>query len=285
MLVRNLHENVERRRHELDYTGAALLAGGSSLLLLGLLEGGERWPWLSLPGLGVPAAGVVLLLVFVVVEHRAAEPVLPLWVFRRRLLLTTSLVSLGVGALLFGLTSYVPTFAQGVLGTGPLVAGFALATLTLGWPLSASQSAKLYLRIGFRRTALIGGAVTITGTALMATVGQASSVISVAVYCFLIGAGLGLVGSPTLIASQSSVGWAERGVVTGNNMFNRSMGSALGVAVFGAIANAALPDTAGTHTAADLLTASHRVFVAVAVVAVLTVAAVAAMPDERVPAR
>ena len=73
---------------------------------------------------------------FVLIERRAAEPVLPLWVLRRRLLVTTSLVAACVGAVLLGLTSYVPTFVQDVLGTGPLVAGFALAALTLGWPLA-----------------------------------------------------------------------------------------------------------------------------------------------------
>ena len=94
--------------------------------------------------------------VFVFVERRAAEPVLPLWVFRRRVLVAPALVSLLVGAVLLGLTSYVPTFVQDVLGTGPLVAGFALATLTIGWPIAASQSGRLYLRLGFRTTALIG---------------------------------------------------------------------------------------------------------------------------------
>ena len=108
-------------------------------------------------------AGAVLIVAFVLVERRAAEPVLPLWVFRRRVLVTSSLVSLGVGAVLIGLTSYIPTFVQGVLGTGPLVAGFALAMLTVGWPITASQSGKVYMRVGFRTTALIGSAVAIVG--------------------------------------------------------------------------------------------------------------------------
>ncbi len=75
------------------------------------------------------------------VEARASEPVLPLWVFRPRVLVGGNLAALAVGALLIGLSSYVPTYAQGVLGTGALVAGFALASLTVGWPLAASSPA------------------------------------------------------------------------------------------------------------------------------------------------
>jgi EmrB/QacA subfamily drug resistance transporter len=273
MLARNLHENVERKKHQLDFLGAGLLGAGCGLLILGLLEGGTRWPWLSVPGVGVPSAGLLLLILFVFAERRAAEPVLPLWIFGQRILLAGCLVAVGIGAILIGLTSYVPTFVQGVLGTGPLVAGFALATLTMGWPLTASQSAKVYMRIGFRRTALIGATSAIVGTILLTF---ASSLAEVAITCFMIGAGMGLVGSPTLIAAQSTVGWADRGVVTSVNLFSRSVGSAVGVAIFGAIANATLrADSAG------LQTASHQVFVAVAIAAVLMGIAVWLMPVER----
>jgi EmrB/QacA subfamily drug resistance transporter len=281
MLLRNLHEDVERKKHQLDYLGATLLTVGSTLLILGLLQGGEGWPWLSLAGVGIPAAGALFIAVFVLVERRAAEPVLPLWVFKRRLLLTAGLVSLCVGAVLIGLTSYVPTFVQGSLGTGPLVAGFALATLTMGWPISASQSAKVYMRIGFRPTALIGSALAILGCGLMTMLGTSSSVFSVAVFCFLIGAGMGLVASPTLIAAQATVGWSERGVVTGNNLFSRSMGMAVGVAIFGAVANATLPSGIDTHSPEALATASNHVFIGVAVMAVLMGVAVAFMPAVR----
>ena len=89
-------------------------------------------------------------------QRRAAEPVLPGWVFRNRLLNATNLASLAVGVMLIGLVSYIPLYAQGVLGTSALVGGFAVAALTLGWPISASLAGRIYLRIGFRATALIG---------------------------------------------------------------------------------------------------------------------------------
>lgn len=275
MLLRNFHENVVRRSHKLDYTGAALLLCGCTLVLLGLLEGDQAWAWWSLAGIGVPLAGLVLLAIFVWVQRRAAEPVLPLWIFRNRTLVASSLVALCVGAALLGLTSYVPLFVQGVLGTGPLVAGFALATLTLGWPLTASQSGKVYMRIGFRTTALIGSSVTIAGSVLASFLSEHSTVAEVALACFIVGAGMGLVASPTLILAQHTVGWADRGVVTGNNMFSRSLGSAVGVAVFGAVANATLRSNMDSAAVAR---ASGHVFVAVAIVTVLMGLAVAAIP-------
>jgi EmrB/QacA subfamily drug resistance transporter len=283
-LIRNFHEQVEKRARRLDYAGSALLASGCTLVILALLEGGVAWSWSSPAGIAVPAAGVLLLAAFVLVERGAAEPVLPLWAVRRRILATSSLVSLGVGAVLIGLTSYVPTFVQGVLGTGPLVAGFALGMFTIGWPLAASQAGRVYLRIGFRLTALIGAAVTVAGTVLVALLTAHSTVPEVAGACFVVGLGLGFVAPPTLIAAQATVGWSERGVVTGTNLFARSIGSAVGAALFGAIANAVL-GTGSEHSPAALTRASHHVYVAVAVLAVLTAVAVAAMPKTAPPVR
>ena len=138
VLQRSFHESVERTRHQIDYAGAALLAVGASLLILGLLEGGVAWAWDSAASIAVLRASVVLLRGVRLVESRAAEPILPLWVFRRRMLNGANATSLCVGVILIGLTSYVPLYAQGVLGHGAVVAGFALAALTLGWPIAAA---------------------------------------------------------------------------------------------------------------------------------------------------
>ncbi|HEY7177106.1 MAG TPA: MDR family MFS transporter [Micromonosporaceae bacterium] len=281
MLSRSFKESVTRRPHRLDYTGAALLTIGCTLLILGLIEGGVVWSWTSPAGIVIPLAGVTLLGAFVLVERQATEPVLPLWVFRHRMLLTTTLVSFGVGAVLIGLTSYVPTFAQGVIGVGPLIAGFTVAAMTLGWPITASQSSRVYLRAGFRSTALIGSAAALLGAVLTATLTAHASLWQVAATCFIVGGGLGFVAGPALIAAQSTVGWSQRGVVTGTNMFGRSIGSAVGVAVFGAIANAVHHAGATTPSASQLAHESHDVFVGVAVVTVLMGLAVAAMPSTR----
>ena len=306
-LHRRFSEQVERRPRRVDYAGTALLTLGCSLLILGLLEGGHAWAWDSAISAAVLAGASVALVAFVLVERRAPEPVLPLWVFRRRVLLAGSLTSLGVGALLIGLSSYVPTYVQGVLGKGAVEAGLALGALTLGWPLAAGLAGRVYLRIGFRDTALLGVSFVVAGSALTVLLTADASIGAVAGAMFVTGIGMGLASSPTVVAVQSVVTWERRGVVTGTVMFCRAMGSAVGVAVFGAVANATLADrlahpgpaVAGqlpadvdsaalalssdngavvTFVRAALYDAAHAVFVGLLVVAVLVALAIALMP-------
>ncbi|WP_285487282.1 MDR family MFS transporter [Amycolatopsis taiwanensis] len=319
MLARHFTERVRtvRRSRRLDYAGAATLTAGFSLIILGLLEGGVAWPWLSTPTLVILPLGVAMLVAFVFVERRAAEPVLPLWVFGRRVLTGGNLIAVVVGALTIGLNSYLPTYVEGVLGTTAVVAGSALAAQTIGWPLAATVAGRIYLRIGFRDTALIGWVFVIAGSALAAILlGENTPVLVAAAAAFVIGVGLGLSASPTLVAAQSVVGWEQRGVVTGANMFSRSLGSAFGAALFGAIANgtlatrfanppagiaAQLPQNedatslvmGGRASAGEpavtgyirdsLQAASHHVFVAMAVLALLGVGALLIMPRRTEP--
>jgi EmrB/QacA subfamily drug resistance transporter len=283
MIMRRFSEQVQRSRPRIDYAGAATLTAALTLLILGLLEGGQAWAWDSAPSIAVLAGGVVLLVVFVLVERRAADPVVPLQLLRVRLIVATCLVAACVGAVLLGLTSYVPTYVQVALGTGPLIAGFALAALTLGWPLSASQSGRVYLRLGMRVTALIGAVVVLAGTLLLLQLDQHSSVLHVAITCFVIGLGMGFTAAPALIAAQAAVDWQQRGVVTAANMFFRSLGSAVGVAVFGAVVNGTLGTaTVDGHVPPGPLThAVHQVFLGTVAVALLMLVAVAFMPRDR----
>ncbi|MBF6482471.1 MFS transporter, partial [Nocardia cyriacigeorgica] len=167
MLLRKFTETAPRRRQRVDYLGATLLTLGAGALILGLLEGGQAWAWQSPISIAIFGGGVVIIGLFIWVQRRAEHPILPLWLFTRRVVVASSAVSLMVGALLLGLTSYVPTFAQGVLGTGALVAGLTVGALTLGWPLAASQAGRVYLRLGFRNTALIGSTLAAVGAASM----------------------------------------------------------------------------------------------------------------------
>jgi EmrB/QacA subfamily drug resistance transporter len=272
-------------RPRIDVLGTLLLLLGTVALLVALLEGGVVWPWSSPVSIGLLVASVVLLVAFVVVERRAAEPVLPLWVFRHRVVGAAMATSLVVGVLLLGLTSYVPLFAQGVLGTGAIVAGFALAAMTIGWPIAASTSGRLYLRLGFRTTMLIGSVIALAGAVLLLTVDASSSVAHLALANFVMGLGFGYVASPAIIAAQSSVGWQRRGVATGASLFARSVGSAVGVAAFGAVVNSVVRERLGstpTHLeslpAGVLEPAIHAVFVASVGVAVTLVLAAALMP-------
>jgi EmrB/QacA subfamily drug resistance transporter len=309
VLVRKFSERVERTKHKIDYAGSALLTIGCALVLLGLLEGGVAWKWDSAPSVLIFAFGVAVLVAFGFVERKAAEPVLPLWVFTNRTLVGGNMMALVVGAILMGLSSYLPTFAEGVIGTGALVAGFALAAMTIGWPIAATLSGHAYMRIGLRNTALIGSVFVITGSVLTGLLSAQAQVWQAGGAAFVIGVGLGLVSSPTVIAVQTTVGWERRGVATATNMFSRSLGSAVGVAVFGAIVNANLANrfahppadvtghlpsnvdatslVLGTHDTSPTATfvrgalydATHHVFLVMIGIAVVSVAALLLMPN------
>ena len=258
-LIRRFHEVRRARTPPGRHAGAVLMTVGSLALILGLLEGG-------VPGRGSRRPSLDRLRR----RPRCSRRVRPGRAPRTRsrssprgcsspaLLSSTSLIGLAVGAVLVGLTAYVPTYLQGVLGFTALVGGLALATLTIGWPIAAASAGRVYLRIGFHSTALIGSGVALIGAGLLATLTAGSSVWLVAVTCFVVGLGMGWIASPTLIAAQSAAEWQVRGVVTGTNMFARSMGSAVGVAVFGAIANAVLIGASGGRRSRQHQPRGHR---------------------------
>jgi MFS family permease len=279
MIWARFTETVEKRRHRIDYAGAVLLTASMTLLILGVLQGGTGWAWDSAPSLAVFGVGAVLLVAFLFVERRAAEPILPMWVLSRRLLLTTNLLGFCIGVTLIGLTEFVPTFLTVTTGTAPILAGLALGALTIGWPVAATFAGRMYLRFGFRPTTILGAAILVVAISGLAVATLAPSVWIVAAVCFVIGGGFGFAAISSLVAAQSSVGWDERGVVTGTQMFFRSIGQALGAAVLGAIANSVIFGLGGDEKdPATMATAAGAVFVAAAVVALLLLVAAIAMP-------
>ena len=245
------HEQVTHQQHRIDYTGAALLAIAIGLLVLGLLSGGEQWAWLSPVSILVFAGAMLALVAFVWQERRAPEPMLPLWVFSRHVLIGSNIATLVLGLLSIGLSTFLPTYAQGVLGVSAVIAGFALAVMSISWPLSSALSSKLYMRIGFRNTALIGSGITLVSSLIFIVLPESTTVLFAALGSFVMGAGLGLLSTPLVVGLQSIIGWNRRGVVTGSNMFARQLGQTIGAAILGSVANAVLANWL-THAPANL---------------------------------
>jgi EmrB/QacA subfamily drug resistance transporter len=279
LFLRHFHEVVERRPRRLDAAGGLLLTGAMTLIVLALLEGGQAWAWNSWQSIGAFAIGGAMLAGFVLVERRAPDPILPLWIFSRRLLATGILVSVTAYAALLGIIGWVPLYLEGSLGVTPTIAGIALGGLLISWPFATVLSGRLYLRFGFRNTTIGGFALLCAGSCALPVVAHTPTVAGVTALSFVIGFGIGVGIVPPLVAAQATVTWHERGVVTGANVFARSLGSAVGVAVYGAIANSVIGATDLDEVApAAIIDAAFLVFVGVAVTAIAALLAAIAMP-------
>ncbi|MGH8151548.1 MAG: MDR family MFS transporter [Rhodanobacteraceae bacterium] len=235
-----LREQFDRRRPRIDYAGAALVLAAVGTFIFGLLQGGQAWPWLSAESLAVFAVTLVLLVAVVWVERRAAEPVMPGWLWRYRVLAGPNLATLGMGLVMIAPEAYLPTFSQSVQGLGAIAAGMVLASMSIGWPTASALSGRLYMRIGFRDAALAGAVLLVMASLGFIWIPEPQPVWAVVLDQVALGAGFGLMSTPLLVGQQSVVGWEQRGVVTGANMFARYLGQSLGAALFGAIFNAAL---------------------------------------------
>jgi len=240
-----LHEQVERRRPRIDYLGATLLAIGVTALLIGILEGGVDFPWDSAPILTLLALAVVCLALFVWQEFRAPEPMLPPRLFRQRIIAVSTLGALLLGTLIIVIPSYLPLYVQGVEGGTALIAGLALAPLSVFWPAGSYLCGVLVLRLGYRPSALAGVALSSVGLALLLPLGWLNASVPATAALILIGMGLtgfglGILSLTYLIAVQNNVPWNQRGVATASNQFSRTIGGAIGVSALGAVLNAQL---------------------------------------------
>lgn len=240
LIISFLKENFEHRRPHIDFAGAILILGTVGFLILGLLEGGESWSWLSVPSLIIFIATIALAIVTILVERKAAEPIIPGWLWSKRAMLGANLSMIGMGLVMMGPETYLPTFAQAALGLGAIAAGFILASMSIGWPVASALSGRLYLRIGFRNTSLIGAALVIVACIGFLVLPWPQSITLLVIDQIIMGAGFGLLSTSMLVGVQSAVSWEQRGVVTGSNMFFRYLGQSLGAAIIGAIFNNAL---------------------------------------------
>lgn len=235
-----LKEDVSKTLHKIDYAGAVFVSLTIGLLVFLLLQGGNAWPWLSLQSLALFALVVLLLGISIAVEKRAAEPILPGWLWQRRTLAGSNLAMVAMGIIMMAPIAYLPTFGQSVHGLGTISAGLVLAVMSIGWPTASSLSGRLYMRIGFRNTGLIGCTLLLIAGVFFISTPIDAPIAFVILNQLIIGAGFGLLSTPLLVGSQSVVDWSQRGVVTGANMFSRYLGQTLGAAIFGAIFNLTL---------------------------------------------
>ena len=306
VVLRTLPAGVARGRPRIDYLGAFLLTLAITGILLACVWGGVTYPWDSGQVLAPAAAGAVLLVAFVLWERRVAEPLVPIGLFSDRVFAVSSLASVVFGALIFGVSIYVPIYVQGVLGGSATDSGIVVIPLLLGWVVVSSTVGFLVARTGrYKRFPLIGGTLVLVGCLLLTQLGADSARESVTLALLLIGLGMGASVQIYMVATQNAVRTGDIGVATGGLHFFRNIGASVAVAVLGTVLSNRLSselvtqlgddarriDTrsllhGGLHVPKGLeagtaaLSASlHEVFLVLVPVAVLAVVLAAILPE------
>ncbi|MFG2590456.1 DHA2 family efflux MFS transporter permease subunit [Streptomyces sp. NPDC048438] len=231
-----LHIPVRRTKHTIDYLGTFLIASVATCLVLVASLGGTTWAWASPQIIVLTVLAVVLLVAFIAAERRAAEPVLPLKLFRKRTFTLVAVISFVIGFAMFGAMTYLPTFLQVVHGITPTMSGVHMLPMVLGLLITSTGSGQIVSRTGrWKVFPIAGTAITVVGLLLLHTLSENSSTWTMSLCFFVFGAGLGLVMQVLVLIVQNSVGYEDLGVATSGATFFRSIGASFGVAVFGTI--------------------------------------------------
>ncbi|GAA3022485.1 MFS transporter [Kitasatospora albolonga] len=231
-----LHGSEVKRQHTIDYLGTVLIAAVATCLVLMTSLGGTTWEWGSWQIIGLGVLGLLLLAVFVQVERRAVEPVLPLRLFRSSTFSLVAVISFVVGFAMFGALTYLPTFLQVVMQVSPTMSGIHMLPMVLGMLLTSIGSGQIVSRTGrYRVFPIAGTAVTAVGLWLLSRLTEHSSTTEMSLYFLVFGLGLGLVMQVLVLIVQNSVGYEDLGVATAGATFFRSIGASFGVSIFGTI--------------------------------------------------
>ena len=238
---RNLHEPPLARNAAMphpDFAGAAFLVAGLTLTLITLMEvemaGGAKFVML--------ACGIASLIAFAFIEQRAADPILPLALFRRRSFFAANALTLCTGMAFFGLVTFVPLFVQGVLGRSAQFAGTTILPLSISWASGALTSSRLLNRFGYRSVAVLGGALMVIGSWLQIHIHENTAIELIFLYPFFVGYGMGLATNSLTAAVQNTAPSEQMGVATASTIFSRVLGAVVGVSVMGSILSHRLAD-------------------------------------------
>ena len=232
----SLHVEKVRREHQIDYLGAILMVSGVATLLISFSVLGPQEGWLSNKTLGAGALALILILLFLLQETRATEPILPLSLFKNHTFSLTSVLGFIIGAGMFGAIIMLPLFLQVVQGNSATAAGLKLIPFMLGIVSMSILSGKLISKHGhYKRFPIMGLALMTLGLLAMSQISERTSFVTLSLFALIVGAGLGLCMQTIVIALQNSVDFKDLGVASSANTFFRSVGSTIGVALFGTL--------------------------------------------------
>jgi EmrB/QacA subfamily drug resistance transporter len=256
VIVTTMHIPFHRREHRVDYLGAGLLAAAATSLLMVAVWGGTTYPWASPEIVGLIVATVALLALFVLVERRVSEPILPLGLFRISIFTVSNAALLLVGAAMFGVIIYIPLFVQGVIGASATNSGVVLIPLMLAVVVAVVGSGRIVSHTGRYKVFPITGTLTsLAGFWLLTRLNVASTRFDATIAMIVVGLGIGQIMQTYTLAVQNAVPRTELGTATASTQFFRSMGGAFGVAVLGSI----LINRLATELASRLGSAAGRI--------------------------
>jgi EmrB/QacA subfamily drug resistance transporter len=243
-----LQRPAERVRHAIDYLGTALLAGGLTSVVLYTSLGGTTYAWFDPVMIVLLGLGVVLPIAFVLVERRAEEPLIPLFLFRNRVFVVASVVGFMVGLALFGSVTYLPLYLQVVKGASATESGLQLLPLMAGVLIASIGSGQVITRTGrYKAFPILGTALMIGGMLLLSRLAVGTSIAIADVFMLILGLGLGFTMQVLILAVQNAVDYANLGVSTSTATLFRSMGGTIGVGIFGAVFSNRLASELGSR--------------------------------------
>ena len=249
-----LHVPAHRLSHRIDWWGTSLLSAGVIGLILVTTWGGSQYAWHSATIVWLSVASVALLLAFVYVETKAAEPIVPMGLFRNRTFSAASAVGFVIGFTMFGSIVYLPLYLQVVHGSSPTRSGLELLPMVTGMLITFIISGRLVSRTGrYKVFPIVGTAIVAIGMVALSHLGPTSAFSTAALYMFVIGFGMGLVMQVLVVAVQNSVPHEQLGTATATATFFRSIGGAFGVALFGSVFNSRLLEQLHAHATAQQL--------------------------------
>jgi EmrB/QacA subfamily drug resistance transporter len=231
-----MHLPFHKREHRVDYLGAAVLTFSVVCLLMVAIWGGVTYPWMSGQIIGLAIAGVIGLVTFIAVERRAAEPIIPLGLFRDSIFNVTAGTAFLFGVAMFGAIFFIPLFMQQVVGVSATNSGIVIMPLMLGWVATSVVAGQIVSRTGrYKLLPIVGSFVVVFGFFLLTRLGVHSTQTTAIVDMVVLGLGMGMVFQIYLVAMQNSIQPKDMGSATATVQFFRSMGATFGVAAFGTI--------------------------------------------------
>ncbi|MGE8203350.1 MDR family MFS transporter [Heyndrickxia sp. NPDC080065] len=243
----SLKENIEKTKKKIDFAGAITFSIGMLALLFALQRGGDTNDWTSPTIIISFIAAVVFVILFIIIESKVQEPMIPLKLFRLRAVSVANAVGFLASGVLIGITVYFPMWVQGVIGHGATISGLMLAPMSLTWMVGSFLGGRMLLKYGERVTVGAGMGILVLSSTWLMFFTIHTTEIYFYLFAALIGVGFGMVMTITMVSSQSAVDWSMRGAATASNTFFRTLGQAVGVAMLGTYFNATVA-TQTTHT-------------------------------------